>query len=164
MHRVMHAKSAAPRARQSNYPEPFASRMAGRVKRPLGDLFGLKNFGVNLTTLSPGGSSALFHRHSRQDEFIYMLQGELVLVTDNGEQHLQPGMCFGFAAGGTGHHLINRSDKEATYLEVGDRSEGDEVSYPADDLQALLGPDRKWIFAHKDGTPCCIGSWILSGP
>jgi len=124
-----------------------------RSRHELSGVFGLRNFGINLTTLAPGGSSALFHRHSRQDEFIYMLEGDLVLVTDNGEQRLQPGMCFGFAAGATGHHLINRSDKEATYLEVGDRSDGDEVSYPSDDLQAVLGPDRKWIFAHKDGTP-----------
>ena len=153
MHRAMHAKSASPRARQTNYPEPFAQRMAGRVKRPLGDLFGLTNFGVNLTTLAPGGSSALFHKHSRQDEFIYVLEGDLVLVTDNGEQHLQPGMCFGFPADGTGHHLVNRSGQEATCLEIGDRSEGDQVSYPIDDLQAQLGPDRKWIFTHKDGTP-----------
>ena len=104
MHHAIDAKSAAPRAKQSNYPEPFAKRMAGRVKRPLGDLFGLKNFGVNLTTLAPGGSSALFHRHSRQDEFIYMLEGDLVLVTDNGEQHVQSGMCFRFPASGTSPH------------------------------------------------------------
>jgi uncharacterized cupin superfamily protein len=153
MHQAMHAKSAAPRTKSTNYPAPFAARMAGRVKRPLGDLFGLQNFGVNLTTIAPGGMSALFHQHSRQDEFIYMLEGELVLVTDNGEQHLQPGMCFGFAAGGTGHHLINRSDKDASYLEIGDRSEGDEVTYPADDLRAALGPERRWIFTHKDGSP-----------
>ena len=127
MHRAIIAKSAAPRTRPSNYPIEFAQRMAGRVKRPLGDLFTLRNFGVNLTTLGPGGSSALFHRHSTQDEFIYVLEGDLVLVTDNGEQHLSPGMCFGFPAGGTAHHLINRSDKDATYLEVGDRSAGDEV-------------------------------------
>ena len=153
MHRAIVAKSAEPRTKQSNYPAPFAERMAGRVKRPLGDLFALRNFGVNLTTLTAGGSSALFHCHSRQDEFIYVLEGELVLVTDNGEQHLQAGKCFGFPAGGTGHHLINRSDKDATYLEIGDRSAGDEVSYPADDLKAVLGPERQWVFTHKDGTP-----------
>jgi hypothetical protein len=86
MHRAVHAISAAPRTKSTNYPAPFAARMAGRVKRPLGDRFGLQNFGVNLTTIAPGGISALFHRHSRQDEFIYMLEGELVLVTDNGER------------------------------------------------------------------------------
>jgi len=151
MHHAIIAKSAAPRSRQSNYPAVFAQRVAGRVKRPLGDLFGLRNFGVNLTTLSPGGSSALFHRHSKQDEFVYILEGEAVLVTD--EQHLTPGMCFGFAAGGTAHQLVNRSDKEVIFLEVGDRTAGDEVTYPKDDLQAALGPERQWIFTRKDGTP-----------
>ena len=153
MHRAVMAKSAAPRTRQSNYPAEFAQRVAGRVKRPLGDLFGLRNFGVNLTALSLGGSSALFHRHSKQDEFIYILEEEVVLLTDDGEQHLTPGMCFGFPAGGTAHHLINRSDKEVIFLEVGDRTAGDEVTYPMDNLQAALGPERQWIFTRKDGTP-----------
>ena len=152
MHRAIVAKSAAPRSRQTNYPPEFAQRMAGRVKRPLGDLFALRNFGVNLTTLSPEGSSALFHRHSRQDEFIYVLESEVVLVTDNGEQHLEPGMCFGFAAGGSAHQLINRSDKDATFLEIGDRTAGDEVTYPNDDLRAALGPERQWVFTRKDGS------------
>jgi uncharacterized cupin superfamily protein len=147
------AGAAAPRTKASNYPAPFAARMAGRSKRPLGDLFALKSFGVNLTTLLPGGTSSLFHRHSVQDEFIFVLEGELVLVTDAGEHELRPGMCFGFPAGGTAHHLINRSDKEASYLEIGDRQPGDEVSYPNDDLKAVLDPERRWIFAHKDGTP-----------
>jgi uncharacterized cupin superfamily protein len=153
MHRAVPAKSAAPRTKPSNYPPEFAQRMAGRVKRPLGDLFALRNFGVNLTTLNPGGSSSLFHRHSRQDEFIYILEGSVVLVTDNGEQELEPGMCFGFPAGGTAHHLVNRSDKDVTYLEVGDRAAGDEVAYPNDDIQAALGPERQWIFTRKNGTP-----------
>jgi uncharacterized cupin superfamily protein len=153
MHRAILAKSAAARTKASSYPAVFAERMAGRVKRPLGELFALRNFGVNLTTLTPGGSSALFHRHSRQDEFIYVLEGDLVLVTDNGEQRLGPGMCFGFPAGGAAHHLINRSENDASYLEVGDRSAGDEVTYPNDDLQAVLGPERQWIFTRKDGTP-----------
>src|SRR5215475_2833692 len=153
MHCATIAKSAAPRSRQTNYPSEFARRMAGRVKRPQGKQIAQRNFGVNLTTLSPGGSSALFHRHSRQDEFIYVLEGEAVLVTDNGEQHLAPGMCFGFPAGGTAHHLINRSDKDVIYLEVGDRTAGDEVTYPNDDLQGAHGPGRQWIFTRKDGTP-----------
>jgi uncharacterized cupin superfamily protein len=153
MHRAVVAKSAAPRARATSYPEPFAALMGGRVKRPLGDLFRLRNFGVNLTTLAPGGSSALFHGHSRQDEFVYLVEGDLVLVTENGEQHLHPGMCFGFSAGGTAHHLINRSAREAVYLEIGDRSDGDEVSYPNDDIRAVLRADGTWGYAHKDGTP-----------
>jgi uncharacterized cupin superfamily protein len=153
MHRAVVAKSAAPRARATSYPEPFAARIRGRVKCPLGELFGLRNFGVNLTTLAPGGSSALFHCHSRQDEFVYILEGDLVLVTDDGEQRLHPGMCFGFPAGGTAHHLINRSAQEAVYLEIGDRSDGDEVSYPNDDIRAVLRADGTWLYAHKDGTP-----------
>jgi uncharacterized cupin superfamily protein len=153
MQRAILAHAAAPRAKATNYPATFAARMAGRLKRPLGDPFGLKNFGVNLTTLAPGAASALFHRHSRQDEFIYLLEGSLVLVTEAGEEVLKPGMCVGFPAGGEAHHLINRSDSEATYLEIGDRSAGDAVSYPNDDLVAALGPERQWIFTHKDGTP-----------
>jgi uncharacterized cupin superfamily protein len=153
MHHAVLAKSAAPLAKRTSYPEPFASRMAGRTKRPLGDLFMIKNFGVNLTTLAPGGSSALFHRHTRQDEFIFVLEGELVLVTELGEQRLNSGMCFGFPAGGTAHHLVNRSDKDAHFLEIGDRSRGDEVAYPSDDLHAVLGEDGKWTFTRKDGTP-----------
>jgi uncharacterized cupin superfamily protein len=147
------AARAPLRTKPSNYPEPFFSRMAKREKRPLGDLFGLKNFGVNLTTLKPGGESALFHRHSKQDEFVYILQGTPTLITDKGETPLKPGLCVGFACAGGAHHMVNRTDSDVTFLEVGDRSAGDEVSYPSDDIAAVLGPDGKWIFAHKDGTP-----------
>ena len=127
--------------------------MLKREKRPLGDLFGLKNFGVNRTRIAPGGESTLLHRHSRQDELIYILEGAPTLVTDRGEMVLKPGMCAGFAAGGPAHHLANRSDRDVVYLEIGDRSAGDEVSYPGDDIQATLGPDAKWKFTRKDGTP-----------
>jgi uncharacterized cupin superfamily protein len=147
------ASSAPPRAKPSTYPEPFFSRMAQREKRPLGDLFGLKNFGVNLTRLAPGGESALLHRHSRQDELIYVLEGEPTLVTETEEVPLTPGMCAGFAAQGIAHQLVNRTDRDVVYLEVGDRSAGDEGSYPRDDLKALLGPDGKWTYTHKDGRP-----------
>jgi len=125
--------------------------MAKREKRPLGDLFGLKSFGVNLTRLSPGGESALLHQHSRQDEFVYILEGEPTLVTDIGEVILAPGMCAGFAAQGIAHQLVNRTEKDVVYLEIGDRADGDMVSYPNDDLQAVLGVDGKWKFTHKDG-------------
>jgi uncharacterized cupin superfamily protein len=146
------AAEAPPRARRSNYPEPFASRMAGRDKRPLGDLFGLQSFGVNLTRLAPNGVSALRHAHSRQDEFIYVLQGHPTLQTDEGRLQLSPGMCAGFrAATGNGHHLINDTADDVVYLEIGDRTPGDEATYPDDDLQALL-VEGKWQFAHKDGT------------
>jgi uncharacterized cupin superfamily protein len=146
------AQEAAPRTKPSNYPEPFFSRMARREKRPLGDPFGLSNFGVNLTRLAPGGSSALRHAHSKQDEFVYILAGHAVLITDDGETPLSPGMCAGFKAGtGDGHHLVNRTDEDVIYLEVGDRSAGDTVNYPDDDLQAVLDEDGKWRFLHKNG-------------
>ena len=147
------ALDAPKRTKSSNYPEPFASQMQGREKRPLGDLFGLANFGVNHTRLLPGGISALRHAHTKQDEFVYILQGTAVLVTDAGETLLTPGMCAGFKAGtGNGHHLINRSDADVVYLEVGDRTPGDEGSYPDDDLKAVLD-EGKWRFTHKDGRP-----------
>jgi uncharacterized cupin superfamily protein len=149
---ALDAKSVAPRTKPSNYPEPFLSRMSGREKRQLGEAFGLGNFGVNLTRLRPGGESALLHRHSKQDEFVYILEGEPTLVTDEGEIALKPGMCAGFPASGRAHHLVNRSDADVLFLEIGDRSAGDEGFYPADDLQAVLGPDGGWMFAHKDGT------------
>jgi len=126
--------------------------MAGREKRPLGDLFGLANFGVNITRLVPGGCSALRHAHSKQDEFVYILAGHPILITDDGETQLAPGICAGFKAGnGNGHHLVNRADEDVLYLEVGDRSAGDAVSYPDDDLQAVLDQDGKWRFLDKNG-------------
>jgi uncharacterized cupin superfamily protein len=146
--------AAAPlRIKPSNYPEPFASRMAGREKRPLGDLFGLTHFGVNLTRLLPHSVSSLRHAHSRQDEFIYILRGQPTLHSDEGRTPLSPGMCAGFKAGtGNGHRLINETSEEVVYLEIGDRTPGDEGCYPDDDLQALL-VEGQWKFAHKDGTP-----------
>jgi uncharacterized cupin superfamily protein len=150
---AIEAAAAPPRTKPSNYPEPFFSRMAKREKRPLGDLFGLKNFGVNLTRLLPGGESALLHRHSKQDEFIYILEGEPTLVTDAGEVTLSPGMCAGFPAAGIAHQLVNRTGSDVVYLEIGDRTAGDEGFYPKDDIQAVLGSDGKWQFTHKDGRP-----------
>jgi uncharacterized cupin superfamily protein len=148
------ASEAPRRTKPSNYPEPFASRMAGREKHPLGDLFGLVNFGVNLTRLAPGAVSALRHAHSKQDEFVYVLEGCPMLVTDAGETHLRPGMCVGFKSGtGDGHQLANRANTDVLYLEIGDRTAGDSVVYPDDDIQAAHGADGKWSFTHKDGTP-----------
>ena len=149
--RALEAATAPPRQKQTNYPEPFASRMVKREKRPLGDLFGLSNFGVNLTRLRPGGESALLHSHSKQDEFVYVLEGEVALVTEAGEETLRAGWCAGFRAGGPAHQLVNRSSRDAVYLEVGDRTRGDEGTYPKDDIKAVMGPDGKWGFAHKDG-------------
>tara|TARA_R110002072_G_scaffold65957_5_gene163067 strand:+ start:152 stop:628 length:477 start_codon:yes stop_codon:yes gene_type:complete len=149
---AVRALDVAPRAKPSTYPEPFFSRMAGREKRQLGDLFGLGNFGVNLTRLAPGGESALLHRHTRQDEFVYILEGSPTLVTEDGETELAPGMCAGFPAGGSAHQLVNRTAADVLYLEVGDRTPGDAASYPRDDIQADLGPDGQWLFTHKDGS------------
>jgi uncharacterized cupin superfamily protein len=151
---AIRAADAAPKAKQTNYPEPYASRVAGREKRPLGDLFGLSNFGVNLTRLKPGAASSVRHAHTRQDEFVYVLEGHPTLVTDAGETALAPGMCAGFKAGtGNGHHLVNRTASDAVYLEVGDRAPGDAASYPDDDLKGTLGPDGGWVYTRKDGLP-----------
>jgi len=149
------AADAAPRARKSIYPEQFADRIGERIKRPLGDLFGLTIFGVNLTTLKPGAMSALRHAHATQDEFVYIIEGHPLLITDEGETPLKPGMCAGFKAGtGNAHHLINRGQSDVVYLEIGDRSPGDSASYPDDDLVTLKSEDgRSRVFIHKDGTP-----------
>lgn len=147
------AEQLPPRSKPSNYPEPFASRMAGREKRALGDVFGLANFGVNLTRLAPNAVSSLRHAHSRQDEFIYVLQGHPTLHTDHGRTLLGPGDCAGFKAGsGDAHCLRNETEETVVYLEVGDRTPGDQGSYPDDDLQAVMLNGR-WAFQHKDGTP-----------
>ena len=147
------AADAPARPFGTNYPEPFASRMAGRDKRPLGDLFGLANFGVNITRLAPGGASALRHAHTRQDEFVYILEGRPTLVTDAGRTALEPGMCAGFKAGtGDAHHLVNATEADVVYLEIGDRSAGDAVNYPDDDL-AVVTIEGQRRAAHKDGTP-----------
>ena len=149
---AIRALDAPARAKASNYPEPFASRMAGREKRPLGELFGLSNFGVNLTRLAPGAVSSLRHAHTRQDEFVYVLDGHPTLITDSGDTPLAPGMCAGFKAGGKAHHLHNRTAREVLYLEIGDRTPGDAATYPDDDLQAVIGTDGRWRFTRKDGT------------
>lgn len=143
------ALDAPPRTKPSHYPQPFRSMMNGRIKRQLGDLFGLTNFGVNITVVPPGSVSALRHSHSRQDEFVYVVRGTLHLHTSQGETVLAAGMCAGFRAGsGDAHRLINRSHEDAVYLEVGDRTPGDAVTYPDDDLV-----EGRWVFSHKDGTP-----------
>jgi uncharacterized cupin superfamily protein len=147
------ALDAPPRTKPSNYPEPFASRMLGRQKRALGDVFGLTNFGVNLTRLAPGAVSALRHAHTKQDELVYILQGHPTLHTDEGRTPLEPGMCAGFRAGtGNGHCLVNETSEDVLYLEIGDRTPGDEGIYPDDDLKAVL-VDGKWKFLHKNDEP-----------
>ncbi|GAX41256.1 cupin domain-containing protein [Tolypothrix sp. NIES-4075] len=134
------------------YPDEFKPLMAGRVKQALGNAAGLKNFGVNLVTLAPGSCSALRHWHTRQDEFIYVIEGEITLITNEGEQILKRGMMAGFPAGEeNGHHLVNKSEGMVVYLEIGDRTPGDRGNYPDDDIIAQSTPDG-WMFTHKDGT------------
>ena len=135
----------------SIYPNQFKHLMAGRAKQALGNAAGLKNFGVNLVTLEPGSCSSLRHWHTQQDEFIYVIKGEVTLVTNAGAQILKPGMMVGFPYGeADGHQLVNRSDTVVVYLEIGDRTPDDEVNYPDDDLIAKASPNG-WIFTHKDG-------------
>ncbi len=159
------ASEISPRPRGTIYPAPFAKMVEGRDKTALGNAFGLKNYGVNFTKLAPGANSALRHAHTKQDEFIYVLEGQPTLITDAGRTELKPGMCAGFPAGtGNAHHLVNESDADVTYLEIGDRSPGDEVNYPDDDIRVALGPDGKWIVSRKDGTAFCQGDLGLPNP
>jgi uncharacterized cupin superfamily protein len=138
---------------QTIYPEPFASLVAGRTKRKLGDLFGLRNFGVNLTTLDPGCASALAHTHKLQDEFVFILEGRPTIVVGESEYELSPGDCMGFKAGtGTAHQIINRTDHAVSYIEIGDRTPGDEVAYPNDDIAVALDTGSSWIVTRKDGS------------
>lgn len=143
-----------PERQGSSYPSPFRERVAGRIKRRLGDAAGIGQFGVNLVELPPGVESSMRHWHAKEDEFVYVLEGELVLVTDGGEQILRAGIAAGFPAGtGDGHQLVNRSDRVARYLEVGTRwPGGDGADYSDIDMvvRVIDGQDR---FLHKDGTP-----------
>ncbi len=138
-------------ARGSGYPEPFRSRMGERAKKRLGNACGLTRFGVNLVTLGPGEQSALRHWHTLEDEFVYVLSGEVVLISDEGEQILRAGMCAGYPAGKrSAHHFVNRSATAAQYLEIGNRIEGDNAFYPDDDLM-WVETEGGTIAAHKDG-------------
>lgn len=141
--------AVAPRT-GSMYPEPFRSRVLPREKRALGDALGLTKIGVNLTTLSPGKESSMRHHHTLEDEFVYVLEGEVVLRTDEGEQTLTAGMCAGFPAGvKNGHHLVNRSGAPARYLEISNRDRADTAEYPDDDLAYARGPDGEMVFSRK---------------
>lgn len=142
--------ATVPEIRGSGYPEPFRSRVGDRIKRRLGDACGLTKMGVNLVTLNPGALSALRHWHTLEDEFVYVLSGEVVLVTNDGEQVLSAGMCAGYPAGSRdAHHFINRSDKPAQYLEIGNRIDGDNAFYPDDDL-VWVEIDGEMHGAHRD--------------
>ena len=143
-----------PERRGSSYPEPYRAQVEARRKRPLGDAAGLTQFGVNLVELPPGCWSSQRHWHTHEDEFVYVLDGELTLVTEAGEQILGPGMAAGFPAGKPdGHHLINRTARPATYLEVGSRRDDvDECDYPDIDMAVRL-VDGRQMYVKKSGEP-----------
>ncbi|RMH42641.1 MAG: cupin domain-containing protein [Alphaproteobacteria bacterium] len=143
---------ALPWREGTGYPAPFAARVGGRARRRLGDAGGLTQFGVNLTRLAPGAMSALRHWHENEDEFVMVLEGELVLVEEGTETVLRPGDAAAFPAGApNGHHLVNRSDAPALYLEIGTRAEAERAHYPDDDLMAEKTA-HGFRFTRRDGT------------
>ena len=137
----------------TDYPPPHDQQVKTRERRKLGDALGLKNFGVNLLRLPPGCASSQRHWHTKQDEFVFVVEGEVVLVTDAGEQVLTAGMAAGFPAGtGDGHHLVNRSTRDVHVLEVGDRTAADECDYSDIDMMVRwVGGEERYL--HKDGKP-----------
>jgi len=143
-----------PESNATSYPEPFRAANQRRWNRRLGDHAKLRNFGVNLTRIVPGGQSSHRHAHTRQDEFIYVLEGEVVLESNAGAEMLRAGMCAGFPAGtGNAHRFVNRSARDVLLLVVGDRTAGDEVAYPEIDMHGRMGADGKYSFTRRDGTP-----------
>ena len=143
-----------PESNSSGYPAPFRDAQRRRWNRRLGDHGGLKNYGVNFVRVEPGGQSSARHSHTKQDEFVYIIEGEFVLITDVGRETVGPGTCIAFPAGtGDGHHFLNATDNDAAFLVVGDRTPGDEVTYPDIDLELKAGPDGERKFRHKDGSP-----------
>ncbi len=137
----------------TNYPPQFQNVVQGREKSALGDLVGLTQFGVNLTRLKPGAASALRHWHENEDEFVYVLEGELVLIEDEAETLLRPGDAAGFKAGvANGHHLVNRTQRDAVYLEIGTRAPTERAHYPDVDLEFIRDKDKVQV-RHKSGEP-----------
>ena len=148
---AIRASDVAARTR-TIYPPEFAPVVNGRSKRALGDQFGLTQYGVNFTVLAPGASSALRHWHAEEDEFVYVIEGDLVLIDDQGAHALTAGMCAGFKAGvANGHKLENRSGNNASYLEIGTRSPEETANYPDVDLVGIK-TGGKFAFTRKDGT------------
>ncbi len=143
--------AAVPQRKGVGYPAPFGQPCAERIRQRLGDAGGLKDFGVNLMRLPPGGWSSQRHWHSHEDEFVYLLEGELTLIEDAGETPLRAGDCACFPKGtGNGHHMINRSALTAVYLEVGSRQPDDLTTCSDIDLKSANADGR---FVHKDGSP-----------
>ncbi len=136
----------------SSYPKEYQARVLPREARGLGDALGLTAIGVNHVTLFPGKESSLRHHHRHEDELVYVLEGEIVLHTNAGEELLTTGMVAGFRAGdGNGHHLLNRSARNATYLVVSNRHPQDEATYSDEDLAVKKGADGKYVYSRKDG-------------
>lgn len=143
--------AAVPSRKGSGCPAPFSAACADRIRQRLGNAGGLRDFGVNLIRLPPGNWSSQRHWHSHEDEFVYVLDGEVILVEDDGETVLRGGDCAAFPKGsGNGHHMINRSDAVAVYLEVGSRSPDDLTTCSDIDMMSPASDGR---FLHKDGTP-----------
>jgi len=135
------------------YPKPHTSVTDGREKAALGNVAGLTQFGVNLTRLKPGAASALRHWHENEDEFVHVLEGEIVLIEDGGETVLKPGECAGFKAGvANGHHLVNKSPRDAVYLEIGTRAATERGHYPDVDL-VMERDERGMRFLRRSGDP-----------
>jgi uncharacterized cupin superfamily protein len=138
---------------RTSYPEPFSRVVIGRSRKRLGVAAGLEQFGVNLTTLKPGAASALRHWHQAEDELVYILDGELVLVEDDGETPLKAGDAAGFKANvANGHHLVNRSNRDAVYIEIGTRARHERAEYPDVDL-LVVRDDAGARYTHKNGEP-----------
>jgi uncharacterized cupin superfamily protein len=136
------------------YPDQFKPPVRGREKRILGDVAGLTQFGVNLTTLKPGAASALRHWHEVEDEFVFVVDGEITLIEDDGETLLRSGDAAGFKAGvANGHHLVNKSDRDAVYLEIGTRGVTEHAHYPDDDLVVTRDAHGTYKITHKSGEP-----------
>ena len=145
--------ASVPESNTTGYPEPFRALVGGRFRKRLGDAGGLTQFGVNLCRLAPGAASAQRHWHEKEDELVYVLEGEVVLIEDEGETLLRPGDAAAFKAGvANGHHLVNRSGRDALILEIGTRDPNDRGEYPDIDLKFVSenGVDR---YLHKDGAP-----------
>jgi uncharacterized cupin superfamily protein len=143
--------AAIPEGGGSNYPPPFDAPCAGQTYQRIGRASGLTRFGVNLTVIPPGGWSSQRHWHSHEDEFVWVVEGELVLITDSGEEILRPGDCATFKAQDPdGHHLVNRSNRPAKVLEVGNADPNDRCVYPDIDMVAEPGVEG---YSHRDGSP-----------
>ncbi|THD42667.1 MAG: cupin domain-containing protein [Bradyrhizobium sp.] len=138
---------------RTGYPPPYDKLVAGRARKRLGNAAGLDQFGVNLTTLKPGSASALRHWHENEDELVYVLEGELILIENDGETVMRPGDAAGFKAGvANGHHFVNRSKSDAVYLEIGTRAKRERAHYPDLDLTAVKD-EQGYRYTREDGTP-----------